>query len=290
MRIFLTGSDGFIGRHLLPLLDRHDVLCLSRATPTRGEIDGLRSTCGDLNAPASYAAVLERFKPECCIHLAWEGLPDYSIENCRANLVAGISLFEILRRVGCANIFAAGTCWEYGKLTGAVREQDRGREPNQFGAFKSALQTIGQSFFTVSGSRFTWGRIFFVYGPGQRPASLIPASYRSFKQSDLPQISNPLAVNDFIHVADVGAAIRTLVESDHASGIYNIGSGCPHAVWQVVNSVAEKMGLPPVYRDMAAPDTGFWADITKMHSLGWQPKFPLHAGIAQTIKVLEARQ
>ncbi len=290
MRIFLTGGSGFIGRHLLPLLDRHEVLCLSHSAPLAGGTDAPRTIIGDLNVPASYVDELERFRPECCIHLACTGVPDYSLTNCRLNLLAGISLFEILGRVGCGRIFAAGTCWEYGKLHGPVVEDMRGQELNLFAAFKSALQTIGESICAVSGSRFGWGRLFFVYGPGQRPATLIPSCYRSFKQGVAPKISNPLAVNDFIHVADVVAAIRTLVEADDAAGIYNIGSGRPVAVWEVVNLVAAQMGLPPVYVDMPAPAPGFWSDSAKTRSLGWQPALSLPAGIAQTLAALEAGQ
>ena len=53
MRIFLTGGSGFIGRHLLPLLDRHEVLCLSHSAPSTDTTDAPRTIRGDLNAPAS---------------------------------------------------------------------------------------------------------------------------------------------------------------------------------------------------------------------------------------------
>ena len=73
MRIIVTGGSGFIGKHLLPLLDRHEVLCLSHAVPMASHGVIPRTIRGDLNTPASYADELECFKPECCIHLAWEG-------------------------------------------------------------------------------------------------------------------------------------------------------------------------------------------------------------------------
>jgi UDP-glucose 4-epimerase len=290
MRIFITGGSGFIGSHLLPLLGNHEVLCLSHAGAIGNPGAALRTIQGDLNTPDSYAAELERFKPECCIHLAWGGLPDYSMENCRLNLFAGIKLFEMLGQVGCGKIFALGTCWEYGKHIGAAKEDDQGIEPNLFAAFKTALQMIGQSNCLVTESRFIWGRLFFVYGPGQRPTSLIPSSYRSLKQGEALKISNPLAVNDFIHVADVAAVILALVEADDAAGIYNIGSGHPIAVWEVVNLIAVHMGLPPVYQDMPAPAPGFWADIAKARLLGWQPETSLRTGIARTLEALDAGQ
>jgi nucleoside-diphosphate-sugar epimerase len=187
--------------------------------------------------------------------------------------------------MGCRTIFAAGTCWEYAGLSAAVSEHQQGWNTNMFAAFKSGLQTMGQSLFRRHGSRFIWGRLFFVYGPGQRMSSLIPSCYRSFAiEGASPNIANPLALNDFIHVADVGAAIRALIEGDGDGGIYNIGTGEPVAVWQVVNMVAEMMGASRAYRDLSPPSDGFWADIAKMRALGWQPELSIRDGIARTLE------
>ena len=272
------------------MLASHEVLCLSHTAPLESNNSAPRTITGDLNNPASYADELTRFKPECCIHLAWEGLPDYSFQNCRRNLFASSSLFEILGRLGCARIFAVGSCWEYGARTGLMKEDEQGFDLNLFAAHKTSLQLIGQSNYAATGSRFTWGRVFFVYGPGQRPSSLIPSCYHSLKHGVTPKITNPLAINDFIHVADVAAAICRLVEANDATGIYNIGSGQTFAVWQVVNFVALEMGLSPVYLDMQPSTEGMWADITRMSSLGWQPELSLQAGIARTLNILEADQ
>lgn len=284
MRVLVTGGSGFIGRHLLPLLVRegHEVLCLSRGTVMHS---GMQILQGDLYEPNSYRVQLENFRPTCAIHLAWGGLPDYSLGNCHRNLLAGIKLFELLERVGCKRIFTAGTCWEYGKLTGAVKEIDQGEEIGMFAAFKIALNAIGQSICKANGCRFIWGRPFFVYGPGQRVSSLIPSVYQSLSAGSALLIDNPMLINDFIHVFDVAEAIIALVESNEAVGIYNIGTGTPVAVWEVVNAVARCLCLPPVYFDMPSlSETGLWADIGRMKALGWWPAMTLEAGIAQTIE------
>jgi len=130
-----------------------------------------------------------------------------------------------------------------------------------------------------------------VYGPGQRASSLIPSCYRSLSDGSALAINNPMAVNDFVHVADVADAIRALVESDEAAGTYNIGTGRPAAVWEVVNAVAASLGLPPVYQDMPpAAVTGLWADTGRMEAFGWRPAMTLEAGIAQTIEIWKTGQ
>lgn len=289
MKIFVTGSSGFIGSQLLPLLIRggHEVLCLVRSVGMQGASIALQ---GDLYEPASYRAELARFRPDCAVHLAWGGLPDYSLGNCRRNLLAGINLIEELGQAGCKKIFAAGTCWEYGNHTGAVKESEQGLEPGVFAAFKTALLAVGQSCCRADESRFIWGRPFFVYGPGQRVGSLIPSCYRSLSAGLAPKINNPLAVNDFVHVADVAEAIRILIEADEALGVYNIGTGSPAATWEVVNAVALNLGLPQVYPDMPpAETTGLWADSGRMKALRWKPAMTLEAGIAQTIETWKKR-
>jgi nucleoside-diphosphate-sugar epimerase len=288
MRVFVTGGSGFIGRHLLPLLEGHEVLCLSHATPAAVRSPTMATVVGDLHAPSLFAAELERFAPECCLHLAWSGLPDYSLANCRRNLVASIGLFDILNRSQC-RIVVAGTCWEYGSLVGALAESAGEAAPNLFGAFKSGLRTIGTSMCDATGGRLVWARIFFAYGPGQRPASLIPSCYRCFRQGVPPNITNPGSVNDFIHVADVAAALRRFIERDVAAGIYNIGSGQPATVEEVVNLVAAHLGRPPVPPRGAAA-RGSWADVAKMMALGWRPQYTLETGVLQTLLALDAER
>lgn len=288
MKIFITGGSGFVGRHLLPLLEQHEVLALSRDAIPQGMSQVFRVLKGDLKDPSSYADELGVFRPDCCIHLAWEGLPDYSFQHCRDNLHASTALLGVLDTVGCRKTFMAGTCWEYTGLTGAVGEGDFGTKLGLFAAHKLALQTIGQSHAQASGSRLLWGRPFFIYGPGQRSGSLIPACYRSLKQGLLPEINNPLAVNDFVYVGDVARAIRYLIEADDTTGIYNIGSGKPLAVWEVVNLVAAELHLEPVYHDLLmSPGSGFWADISKIDKLGWHPEVSLEVGIQSTLESLE---
>lgn len=291
MKIFLTGGSGFIGRHLIPLLSEsgHEVLALSRNLVVDKASLRVKTLVGNLAAPESYRPSLKAFKPDCAVHLAWEGLPDYSVKNCRRNLVAGLDLLEALHQVGCERIFSSGTCWEYGNLTGSVRESDVGREIGAFAAFKVSLRAIGESTCLKEGTRFIWGRPFFVYGPGQRSSALIPSCYRSLCAGESPQIKEPHAVNDFIHVTDVARAIRALIEECPTTGVFNIGTGVPSPVWRVVNYVAASLGKSPVYSEATCSSNhGFWADTEKISSLGWAPSLALEAGIVQTVKALKA--
>ena len=89
MRILLTGGCGFIGKYLLPLLDKHQILMVGRR-----DFEGFKNNISYLQGNLSNLSELEEkilaFSPEACIHLAWEGIPDYSFATCLKNFNATI--------------------------------------------------------------------------------------------------------------------------------------------------------------------------------------------------------
>jgi len=287
MKIFITGGSGFIGKYLIPIFHEHEILCLSHSQHIENSAANVKVINGDLTNPESYINELKNFKPDCCVHLAWYGLPDYSIRTNTKNLLAGISLIESLAEVGCKKVFAVGSCWEYGDVQGEVKESDISNNLGIFASFKTSLQKIYESVCSEAGINLIWGRIFFVYGPGQRKNSLIPSCYKSLKFGKELKIKNPFARNDFIYILDVVDSIRVLVESEIKSGIYNIGSGKSSYVWEVVNYVAANLGLPHPYKNMPIMVDGNWAEMSKMKKYDWKPKFSLESGISNTIIALE---
>ena len=287
MKIFITGASGFIGKSLLPTLEGHDILCLSHSQPLKSTNCNVKTVTGDLNDPESYIDALNLFKPDCCIHLAWSGIPDYSINNSAKNLIAGINLVKNLVEVDCEKILIIGSCWEYGNIEGKVSENLNPVEQNTFASFKTSLRIVSESICNESNTNLVWARAFFIYGPEQRDRALIPSCYRSFKYGEKPKIDNPFARNDFVYILDVVNSIRVLIETKDSCGIYNIGSGDNFPVWEVVNLVAGELGLLHPYKDMPTTINSNYADMSKMKMHDWIPKFSLASGIKRTVKFLE---
>jgi UDP-glucose 4-epimerase len=287
MRVVLTGATGFLGSRVLPLLAEHEVLCLSRDPLRVPRQPGVRAIGADLGASGQWVSEIASFAPDWCVHLAWEGLPDYSLGRCRANLDAGIRLLDVVSHAGVRRMVVGGSCWEYGRVSGAIAEDAAPQDTGIFASTKRALLTVLDSVARESSFDYRWARIFFVYGPGQRRQSLLPHLHAAYIAGRPPDVREPAAVQDFVHVDDVAAALVALASADGPSGIYNVGSGEPTAVGEIANRTADHYGQARPF-DGLAVGTGFWADTRKTEAAtGWRARISIADGIAQTLSALD---
>lgn len=288
MRVFLTGATGFIGRATLPALAvRHDVRWLSRSARGAGAVSG------DFGAPAQWRGQLRAFRPEVCLHLAWEGLPDYSPRRCQQNVAASLELAREMLMLGCRRIVVAGSCWEYGEVSCSasegIAESTPSSNPGVFAQAKDELRRALEEETRRAGAELVWTRIFFVYGAGQRSSSLIPHCVAQCQRGEEPDIKRPDDIQDFIHVEDVAGALAALIESAVAPGIYNVGSGKGTSAAQVAALVASQFGVRLCARSAAG--RGFWADIRKLRAAAkWKPGIDIEAGVARTVTALRAEK
>lgn len=292
MRVFVTGATGFIGSYLVPLLISrgHQVAVLSRS-PFLAPTNGVTVIAGDLQNIDAWQNQLKEFAPDAAVHLAWLGLPDYGAQLCVKNLNFGIQLYQALLAIGCQKIITTGTCWEYGSLTGRVSVNDHPAMTNLFAATKTGLRLIGSAMAQEKNAAFIWARLFFVYGAGQRQTSLIPTMITQGCSGQSPQVRNPMAANDFVYVQDVAEALLALISANACPPLVNIGSGQATYVSDVAelvfSSIQRGKTEPPAFKNVPKDHpSAFWADLSEMRDLGWQPRYDLYRGIQETVKTL----
>ena len=114
----------------------------------------------------------------------------------------------------------------------------------------------------------------------------MPSCYRALKKGQAPEVANPGAVNDFIHVSDVAHAIRPL--SSSRVPVFNIGSGAPTGVGgvcQLVSRCLRGSGFVSAASAASVSDgSGMCADVSHIRAkTGWTPRLTLQAGIEQTL-------
>lgn len=292
MRIFITGASGFIGKNILELLSSgsNKLLLLARDKRELGSLGRYKQNAifSDLKNIAYLQKDIKDFNPQVLIHLAWEGIPDFTFKMCKRNLDNSLALINfIINETDCKKIIISGSCLEYGRTNGECRESDPVNINSLFAWTKYSLYCYLNFTCKELDKDLIWFRIFYAYGPGQRKESLIPSLISSFKKRIEPDIDGALNAHDFIHVRDIAQAFRQAVDKKVKSGIYNLGTGKSIRVIdickiteRIINGETRLPNRIKLNRH-SKKTLNFWANINKTKkALSWTPNISIKSGIA----------
>jgi UDP-glucose 4-epimerase len=133
-------------------------------------------------------------------------------------------------------------------------------------------------------------RYFNVYGPRQDPnsqyAAVIPVFIkRSYEGNPTIIFGDGKQTRDFTYVKDAVEANILAAESD-ACGLFNISQGESITINRLAELIMELVGnkVKPIHQEPRAGDIRHsLADISKAKAFGYEPKYDLKAGLAETI-------
>jgi len=264
--IHLLGSEGFIGRALQREAGDLQLHCWShRHSDPEHHFNLLDST--------SWQALL-KCQPTHAILLSWPGLPNYQeLFHVTRNLPACIELIEQLVAAGLQRLVVAGTCYEYGLQNGPLREDQYADPVNCYAIAKDSLRRVIASRHRQQSLKWCWARIFYPFGQGQNPNSLLPSLLKALESGEKSfPMGSGRQLRDFIDVKEVARQLLFLSNNQDATGIYNMGSGIPRSVLEMVEETAATHGgsielKRGVYPDRSDEPPAFWAQMDKFQSL-----------------------
>lgn len=296
-KVLVTGATGFIGRHSLALL-RHagyevHAVSGSRAAETS---DGVVWHCADLLNPDALGALVHEVKPSHVLHFAWYAIPG-KFWTASENLdwvKATVGLMQAFHAEGGERFVAAGSCAEYDWSFGHCSELTTPCRPaTLYGAAKYSTQLLLEAWAKQTGMSSAWGRVFFLYGPDEYPARLVPSVINALLQEEPARCTHGEQVRDFMHVEDVAAAFVALLGSE-VKGVVNIASGTPLPLKQLVYAIADQMNRRDLVQLGAIPaGAGDPAELTAnvcrlREEVGFRPRYSLHDGLALTVASMQA--
>ena len=271
---------------------------LPRATSTgasRGDPSGgVAWHRADLLEPAAARALVEAVSPTHLLHLAWYAEPGkywQSPENLRW-VEASLALLRAFaeRAVSPRRVVIAGTSAEYAwsQRTHCVEGETPLEPKTLYGTTKHALHLVAERFAAEVDICLAWGRIFFVYGPGESPSRLAGSVARALVRGEPAETSHGEQVRDFLHTADLGDAFAALLACG-VEGPVNMASGKPVRVRDLIEALARAAGRPDLVRLGARPAAAdepaeITADVHRLRDeVGWSPRLGLEDRAAQTI-------
>jgi len=293
-RVVVTGATGFIGRGTLsPLLAAGlEVHAVTSRTPPAATPAGVHWHLADLLDPPVADALMAAIAPSHLLHLAWYAQPGAfwtSPENLRW-VEASLRLLRSFADNGGQRATIGGTCAEYewGHHT-VCREATTPCLPaTLYGTSKHALRLIAERYCERVGVSLAWGRIFFVFGPGEDPARLGGSVARALALGAEAPCSHGEQLRDFLYSEDLAEAFVALLCSDVA-GAVNLASGQPTRIRDLVQALGNAAGRPELVRLGARPagalePVELIADVTRLHDeVGWRPSRTLDQRAADTI-------
>ena len=280
-RLLITGSSGFIGRNVRPVLEHeHSVVGVNIS----GGVDITKAGALDYLG-GDFDAVL---------HLAGKSYVPESFERpaeyYHANINGALTVAEFCRRRGVKDLIYANT-YVYGSPQSLpIDEAHRVSPGSPYHRSKLLGEELLLGYFPSSGTKVCSLRIFNIYGPHQDPRFLIPKLITEASATGRVNVEDLEPRRDFIHVSDFANLVLTIVGAGITdSGIYNVGSGTSVSVGEVIETI--RRCLPRPFEVICAkrrrPNEimDCRANTRKVTAtFGWYPRIGLEDGVARIVK------
>lgn len=221
LRVGVTGSSGFIGRHVVTSLAQggHTAVPLRRPF----ELATLTSSLRSVDVVVHLAGVVSAARDS-----------EFEAGNVGATrLVAQAARDAGVRLVHISSLAAAGPA----PPASPRIETDPPAPINAYGRTKLAGETVVRE---TAGLRWTILRPGVVYGPGDRALGPLFASAR---RGVLPLIGGPMSAYTFIYVDDAVRAILAAVEQTDSGDTIFLGHREPVTPRALVEAVASTLGV-----------------------------------------------
>ena len=227
------------------------------------------------------------------IHFAAESHVDRSITDAapflRTNILGTMTLLDAARRRAIERFIHVSTDEVYGEiLQGAATETFPLQPRSPYAASKASADLFVQAYRVTHGLPVIMTRSSNNFGAYQFPEKFIPLAITNLLDGEpVPLYGDGLHVRDWLYVDDHCEALLFLLEHGQGGETYNISGDCARSNRDLALGLTRALGMTddhirPV-PDRPGHDRRYALDGGKLARLGWRPRVPFDAALAQTI-------
>jgi len=276
-KILITGSNGFIGKHLVRVLEQeNEIFTLSPIRSQRIDVTDFESL---KSLPIKEIDIV--------FHLAAHTDIEDSLRDPRRtvfnNCVSTLNILELCRLFEMKLIYMSS--YLYGKPQYLPTDESHPLSPtNPYALSKMIAETMCNYYIDNYNIKCITLRPFNVYGIGQPEKKYsVVGIIKQIGKGEV-EIENEMEKRDYIYVSDV---VDALIKAGHCveriSDVFNIGTGNSYTLPELVTLLLKISGKNPkltIGRKFSSyiPETR--ADIGKAEKeLDWHPKIDIFTGM-----------
>jgi len=277
-KIIVSGSEGFVGKHLISRLSKNKKIKLIKMNRKFGDIKKIYTWRKLISA-------------DVLIHLAGESFPPKTWKNpnecIRSNVLGTVMALDYCRDNNTKMIFISS--YMYGNTNKfPTNEKAKIKINNPLALSKAMAEEFCKFYAKNYKTKIVILRPSNIYGPGQKDFWLIPQIIQKFKSKKIV-INNINVKRDLIYIDDFIEAIIKSISLQKDFQIFNIGSGKSYSINQIVKTLKNFFGEnfyvlnKNINRKNEILQTKL--DIGKAKRiLKWKPRWDLKKGLEYTIK------
>ena len=242
MKIFITGSSGFIGFHLAKeLLEKghsvygydsinnyYDIKLKKERNKILKKYKKYKFTKGNLENYNQLSKIVSKFKPKIIIHLAAQAGVRYSIENpdvyLNSNILGTFNVLKVSDKIKVKHLIIGSSSSVYG-ANKKIPFREIDKTDNQisfYAATKKSTESLAHSYSSLWKLPITMLRFFTVYGPLGRPdMAYFKFTQKIIKKKQIEIYNKGKMYRDYTYIDDIVGGIISLINK--APNIRQIG-------------------------------------------------------------------
>lgn len=238
MKVILFGSEGTIGKYVKDELLKKKINLYLYQNKTKIKINPKYKIINTNTIKKNYSFSSE----DILIYMAWGNLNNYnSVLHLTKELPIHYNNIKKLVMCGLKNIIVTGTCFEYKKKKGIMRETSKVEPFTNYGKAKNNLRIKLTKLKQIYKIKMTWVRIFYIFGHFKDNNNLWSQINKNSRNKILEfKMSSGEQYRDYMHVKDLARHIVFLALKKKNFGIINLCSGKPIKVRNLVRNWKNK--------------------------------------------------